>query len=499
MEAMSGAASGAHWSRVRTAFAVYKSIKKRRSTAGARALEQLQQRLQQEQIDAAATVVALAACEDVKDRGPRRTEQRALGKWRGSTLSGYLRNDEKSHHDNFRCRGQKLDELVELLKGSKMAGPDEGNVQQLSRGRRVTRKARQCVDPPSLRYKVATCMYAMAFGGPTKVIADAASIGVSTLRKWLEQFADGCTKHVKPIYMPGKPWADAERAEVQGQFASRRGIGGVSLACDGSHIPFHPKNKRVAMDYRNYKGWTSILSVAFVDSYYRFFELNVGYPGRAGDNTVLARSLFMRAVEKDPDLWLGVGGVVLGDSGASDGDRVFLNPYHNPHDPERCWFNFCHSSTRFFVEQAFGIWKARFRFLLHSMPGVSHRVMTKMIYASAVLHNFLLSDRGKEEGDVSVDVRDPGWQEHFKICKAMMCPTCIRNRVPHCVHQAAFRNGAAQMKSAREAPSIVRDELCAKLWKEVCEGPHAATIRAQMSDRATNGIARDGEIACDEP
>ncbi len=91
--------------------------------------------------------------------------------------------------DNFRCREKRLDDLVALLKFSQLAGAQATTVQAVSRGRRVTRKARECVDPPSLRYKVATCMYAMAFGGSTKPIADAASIGVSTLRKWLEQFS----------------------------------------------------------------------------------------------------------------------------------------------------------------------------------------------------------------------------------------------------------------------------------------------------------------------
>jgi hypothetical protein len=490
VHATASAAPG-HWSRMRAAFAVYKTIRRQRNAAGVRALCQLQERLLREQLDAASAVVVLVT-QAAKDEAPRRTEQRALGKWRGSTLSGYLRNDEQSHRANFRCRGKKLDELVELLRLSKLAGAGGCNAQVLSRGRRVTRKARECVDPPSCRYKVATCMYAMAFGGPTKVLADAASIGESTLRRWLEQFSDGLAKYVKPIYMPGKPWGDEERTEVQGQFASRRGIDAVSLACDGSHIPFKPKNKRVALDYRNYKGWTSILAVAFVDSFYRFFEVDVGYPGRAGDNTVLARNAFMRALETDPDKWLGVGGVVLGDSGASDGDRVFLNPYHNPFDPERCWFNFCHSSTRFFVEQAFGIWKSRFRFLMHSMPGVNHRIMTKMIYASAVLHNFLLSDRGEVGGATCLDVKDAGWQKHFEQFKALMCPTCIRNHVAHCVHQAAYRNGAAQMKVARDAPSEVREKLCVRLWKEVCDGADALAIRASMSDRAHNGIQRDG-------
>ena len=77
--------------------------------------------------------------------------------------------------------------------------------------------------------------------------------------------------------------------------------------------------------------------MGFVDSFYRFFEVDVGYPGRAGDNTVLARNGFMRKLETDADTYLGVGGLILGDSGASDGDRVFINPYHAPTTPEILW------------------------------------------------------------------------------------------------------------------------------------------------------------------
>ena len=161
---------------------------------------------------------------------------------------------------------------------------------QPDRGRRVTRKATEALDPPTLRYKVATCLYAMGHGGSVKTIADAASIGKSTLKVWLEDFSDGVTQRVKPLYMPGKPWDAETLAAVKGQFASHRGIDVACLACDGSHIPFRPKNKRIAMDYRNYKGWPSILLIGFVDSFYRFFEVDVGYPGRAGDNTVLARN-----------------------------------------------------------------------------------------------------------------------------------------------------------------------------------------------------------------
>lgn len=41
-------------------------------------------------------------------------------------------------------------------------------------------------DPPTGRFKLAACLYAMGQGGRMKVLADACSLGVSTLRRWLE-------------------------------------------------------------------------------------------------------------------------------------------------------------------------------------------------------------------------------------------------------------------------------------------------------------------------
>ena len=71
------------------------------------------------------------------------------------------------------------------------------------------------------------------------------------------------------------------------------------LAADGSHIPFHPMDHK--NEYRNYKGWHSIMAVAFVDSYYRFFDLDVGAPGRSGDLLLSLRHIV-----------LGILGSVLG-------------------------------------------------------------------------------------------------------------------------------------------------------------------------------------------
>ena len=272
-----------------------------------------------------AAIVAAQVCvaeEDLADSPPteRRCIVRALGKWRGSTLSGYVNHgDEITYRANFRCTEETLKAVCELLSKSPLnpkrvsSIPSSRNSKQHAKVCAQTLKAREAKDTPHMKFKVAACLYVIGQGGPLKVLADACSLGPPTLRRWLRQFAAAVLKYIRPVYMPGKPMEADERQHVQEQFASRRGIPNCVLACDGTHIPFHPKNKKFGKDYRNYKGWTSILGVAFVDSYYRFFDFDVGYPGRAGDNTVLNNNWLMKAITQDPETWLGSCGVILGD------------------------------------------------------------------------------------------------------------------------------------------------------------------------------------------
>ena len=250
----------------------------------------------------------------------------------------------------------------------------------------------------------------------------------------------------------------------------------------------------MALDYRNYKGWYSLLTVAFCDSFYRFFDLDVGYPGRAGDNTVLGRNWLMRAISTDKDTWLGPSGVVLGDSGASDGDEFFLNPYHAPTDPDRCWFNFCHSSTRFYIEQIFGIWKSRFRFLLHPC-NTKHKLTVLMIYASAILHNFLIV-HSRNSTTFDCEMAADSWKSFFETYQCMLCPTCQHENKAHCVHQADYRNTCNHQQTVRKRPSVVRDELCSYLWDKVCHGDVYTTserehINSRMQQRSDQNVNSD--------
>eukprot|EP00965_Chrysotila_dentata_P072811 2406550-Pleurochrysis_carterae.AAC.1 len=72
-------------------------------------------------------------------------------------------------------------------------------------------------------------------------------------------------RHVQPVYMPTEPPSLQQLEAVRQQFASRRDIPSVGMACDGTHIPFNPTDESTAQEYRNYKGWTSLLVVAFVN------------------------------------------------------------------------------------------------------------------------------------------------------------------------------------------------------------------------------------------
>eukprot|EP00965_Chrysotila_dentata_P181300 5984476-Pleurochrysis_carterae.AAC.1 len=201
------------------------------------------------------------------------------------------------------------------------------------------------------------------------------------MRTWLQHFCDAViTNFIKPEYMPGAP-PDAKRlADVRAQFVSRRGFPNVATACDGSHVPFNPDRTYNKNDFRNYKDWYSLLVVAFVDSFHLCIDADIGYAGRSGDNTVLKLSWLMKQIQNDPKAWLGEHG----------------NPYLHPEGMEDCSYDFFHSSTCFnVVEEVFGLWKNRFRFLLRATYN-RHKLTSLLIYTTTILHNMCTICKGNE-------------------------------------------------------------------------------------------------------
>lgn len=58
---------------------------------------------------------------------------RALGKWRGSTLSGYLKHDDQTYLERFRATRAQLDGLVIRLQGSQLDSAENRLVREIAR------------------------------------------------------------------------------------------------------------------------------------------------------------------------------------------------------------------------------------------------------------------------------------------------------------------------------------------------------------------------------
>ena len=110
--------------------ALYSAIQKQRASAHRRALLQLERSLLSGQQDAIASMVVC-----MEQGGARRTILRAAGKWRGSTLAGYVQGgDDATYVANFRCSKHRFNDLVQRLKGSCLDKAEERTEHQLRGG-----------------------------------------------------------------------------------------------------------------------------------------------------------------------------------------------------------------------------------------------------------------------------------------------------------------------------------------------------------------------------
>jgi hypothetical protein len=397
---------------------------------------------------------------------PREVIPRADGGWAASTLNGYvLHGSNATYKKNFRVTRHTFCTLLDQLRSGGYCRDNKSN------------------DPAKRqtgRFKLAVCLYFFGQGTGWKAAADCGSIGESTVQKYVNHFIDGTFEKLRPIYMPGTPPSADTVSKVREEFAARRGVPNVAMATDGTHVPFRPDDKETAIDYRNYKGWTSILAVAFVTSFFTFVDADVGAAGRSGDNTVLLDSWILKQIAANREAWLGPDGVIAADGGASDGSSLLLNPYRSPDDADEKYYNFCHSSTRFFVEETFGRWKNRFRFLL-KQSDYDHKTLTRMVYASMILHNACTVHK---DDAVEFDVgSDSEWLTFFEEFASHRCPSCKARHAAHCSHDANNRN-PGRWPAVNGAAHEQREKIKRMLWERDYgdEAMAAATHMVFQSD-----------------
>ena len=116
------------------------------------------------------------------------------------------------------------------------------------------------------KYKVFACIYFLAHGGPTAPTVHALKVSHPVFVKWLTAFHIGVKRVYGPRYMR-KP-TPQELVKIKERFGNRRGLSDVATTGDGSHVPYNPKCSLTKEDYKNYKGWYSILVFAIRRIYY---------------------------------------------------------------------------------------------------------------------------------------------------------------------------------------------------------------------------------------
>ena len=178
-------------------------------------------------------------------------------------------------------------------------------------------------------------------------------------------------------------------------------------AIDGTHVPVRVSQQHAA--YRDRKGNLSINVFVACDFQMRFVYALSGWEGSAHD----AR-LYDDALNKGFDV--PIGKYFLGDAGFAlshkclvpyRGVRYHLREYagrgNEPRTREEL-FNLRHAQLRSVIERTIGVWRGRFR-ILRNCATLAPNVVTRVVYATIVLHNWIRAHCSEEDFvDIDQDV-----------------------------------------------------------------------------------------------
>ncbi|XP_048360168.1 putative nuclease HARBI1 [Sphaerodactylus townsendi] len=164
-------------------------------------------------------------------------------------------------------------------------------------------------------------------------------------------------------------------------------------AIDGCHIQILNPSDAPA-DYINRKRVASIVLMAVCDDKGRFFEVDIGHPGRSHDAHIFRGCHFTQAMDRgaffpvNPVLSIhgvAVPPLILAD-GAFPMRRWLVKPYLHPRNAIERLYNRRMSRARCGVERAFGRLKGRWKCLWHKLPIRVERV-NSLVATCVVLHN----------------------------------------------------------------------------------------------------------------
>ncbi|CAN0926426.1 Protein ALP1-like, partial [Linum grandiflorum] len=176
-------------------------------------------------------------------------------------------------------------------------------------------------------------------------------------------------------------------------------------ALDGTYVKCNARVEDQAR-YRNRKGDVTISVLGVCNPKMEWIYCLAGWEGSAHDSRILKDALSRPNGLKVPK------GYYLCDAGYTNCEG-FFTPFRNqryhlkewggnrPNTPEE-YYNMKHSSARNVIERAFGVLKKRWG-ILRDTTWFSPEVMSRMVHACMLLHNFIRKEVGIDELEESFD------------------------------------------------------------------------------------------------
>ncbi|XP_055041197.1 uncharacterized protein [Misgurnus anguillicaudatus] len=268
--------------------------------------------------------------------------------------------------------------------------------------------------------RVAICIWRLATNQDYRSIGQLFGVGLSTCCLITQEVVTAINVVMKPQYIK-HPTAAEFRQIIQG-YRDKWRFPQVVGAIDGSHIKITAPHENSA-DYYNRKGDYSIILQGVVDHNMKFWDINVGRPGKVHDARVFAlSSLFQRGSEGTllPSWTERFEGVdvpllLLGDS-AYPLLTWLMKPYPEGPGvtPQQLNFNHRLSQTRMTVERAFGHLKGRWRCLL-KVNETHITFISRIVSACCVLHNYCVENNDEyieQYCETAVEDREVHLPEH---------------------------------------------------------------------------------------
>ncbi|KAM4537641.1 uncharacterized protein V3H82_023434 [Fundulus diaphanus] len=302
--------------------------------------------------------------------------------------------EEKDWQKNFRMTRTSFLRLCDILRPQ------------------LTRQHTRYRRPVPVDLRVAICLWRLATNLEYSSISQLFGVGISTACSVTQQVVLAINRVMKTLYI--KTPSEAELMVIVQGFRDRWRLPQVAGAIDGTHIGIIAPAQDPT-DYYNRKKFHSVILQGVVDDRMKFWDINVGWPGKVHAARVLVNSslysrsengtLFPGWTERLNDVDVPLH--VVGDAAYP------LLPWLLKPFPEgsgltqaQVHFNYQLSQARMTVERAFGRLKGRWRCLLQRCDAhisfVSH-----IISACCVLHNYCeTANEEWEDEEAADDVED---------------------------------------------------------------------------------------------